>query len=938
MSDELFIGTEYDKCKSWIKIQREHNQEWDAIIKMKTANGTEEEIQKKLNQRRDDDFWPEMDVYNWRLLVKKQKEEEEKFTTSVTEDTVVYDKNELNNVDSCPTAEWSSWKQYERKLREKGFDEVSIKRIARSTLNILKHLTNNMKETGPRKGMVIGNVQSGKTANMAALMAMGADYGWNFFILLSGTIENLREQTQKRIYSDIKTDSTDTNNWIGLEHLSLRSTGENDINNVILSDNTRNRYFTVCLKNASRLRDLLRWLHKDPNKMQQMRIIIMDDEADQASVNTADITLDERKKINELLSNLVSGKTYNGKRTKKDFQAINYIGYTATPYANILNEGPSPESLYPENFIMCLGNSNKYFGPQQIFGEANSIYEGLDIVREIKSEEVVEVANIHGGNESEIPESLKDAVCWFLCCVCAVRIMGKKMPVSMLIHTSHKVEHHDAVGKKLMEWAENPAENLVSRCSEVWQKETAAFSKKKFLEQYPDYGVEANNINDYPEFEEIKSELQELIKSGIQNIFLGDEGDLQYTDGVHLCIDNCKNNGINEDGMYMRLAYPDKGNMPDKAPAFIVIGGNTLSRGLTLEGLVTTYFLRNVGQGDSLMQMGRWFGYRVGYELLPRIWMTSKTESQFKFLSSLDSELRDEIGEMEIKGYSPSEYGPRIKNTPKYGFLRIAAKNKMQSAVTVTLDYSGTDMQTYLFSKDKEDQKNNIEQLEKLIKNLECQSETNSIESYREGCFVWKDIDFSLIKNFIESYHFSKRSKTFLEVEGLLQWLNKMTVENKLKNWNVILAGTRNKGEKWKFGDREINMVQRTKKKNVKDDINIGALISPKDFLADIEIDKIGDETLVREIKTFTSSRTKEITRIRYKAGVDDVPQLLLYVIDKNSALVKPSETRENLGAHENLVGLCLRIPGIKKGKDCTTALTINLDNNIFDDEGDVEV
>ena len=165
-------------------------------------------------------------------------------------------------------------------------------------------------------------------------------------------------------------------------------------------------------------------------------------------------------------------------------------------------------------------------------------------------------------------------------------------------------------------------------------------------------------IPDYPEYDEIAAQVRIILGDGISHIQLGDDGDLTYHKGIHLCIDNCVNNGIS-DGMHVRLAYPESGKMPSPAPAFIVVGGATLSRGLTLEGLMSTFFIRSVGQADTLMQMGRWFGYRKNYELLPRIWMTEKTKEQFEFLSALDQELRDEIQYMDINGRSPADYGSR---------------------------------------------------------------------------------------------------------------------------------------------------------------------------------------------------------------------------------------------------------------------------------------
>lgn len=129
--------------------------------------------------------------------------------------------------------------------------------------------------------------------------------------------------------------------------------------------------------------------------------------------------------------------------------------------------------------------------------------------------------------------------------------------------------------------------------------------------------------------------------------------------------------------MYVRLAYPDTGMKPypSPAPAFIIVGGSTLSRGLTIEGLISTYFLRSSCQADSLMQMGRWFGYRRNYELIPRILMTQDTVNKFRFLAALENELREDLEKYMIAGANPSDYGPRVKNTPRSTWLSITGKN-----------------------------------------------------------------------------------------------------------------------------------------------------------------------------------------------------------------------------------------------------------------------
>ncbi len=236
--------------------------------------------------------------------------------------------------------------------------------------------------------------------------------------------------------------------WIGLEHLSLSSPYGQKLQDLHFEDNSRERYFTVCLKNSTRLKNLLQWIVKDKHKRQQMKILVIDDEADQASVNTADVNdiNKERKAINRHLVNLVAGRDEKGRHVEGSYKAMNYIGYTATPYANVLNED-SEESLFPKNFIAVLPLSKEYFGPQQIFGVEGDDYDGIDIVRIVENEDLKVLQDIHDGYLNNIPKSLENAICWFLCGAATMRVQGYKKPISMLVHTSQKQDHHEYLSK-----------------------------------------------------------------------------------------------------------------------------------------------------------------------------------------------------------------------------------------------------------------------------------------------------------------------------------------------------------------------------------------------------------------------------------------------------------------------------------------------------------
>lgn len=938
----------FDGPRTWVRQSRERGLSWEEIAYARKKD--EQGLQLFLEVQVDVNFWPNLTIQDWAEIVQRQKDAEEntKKMEFKTGNAFIHDAGEENAV-RIPQDPYSSWQLYKHKLLNDGFKKESVEEIERATLKILKRLNNDTTATGPVKGLVIGNVQSGKTANMAALMAMAADWGWNMFIVLSGTIENLRIQTQNRLFTDLNQQGTLF--WRPLEHLSKRVDVSQKAQSLHFDPLSKERYFTVCLKNSARLSKLIQWAQDDPNKQQQMRIIVIDDEADQAGIQTGNIDAKERKKINKLICALVNGKNYKNEDIPYQYKAMNYIGYTATPYANILNEAKE-ESLYPRNFISTLAVSKEYFGPQQIFGYSSESpdtnFEGLDIVRTISQNELEEIKDIHDGNTDSLPACFIDSLCWFLCGVAAMRIWGYKKPISMLVHTSQKTMHHAFIADAITEWlCKTPRQEILRNVKSVWEKETSSFSVQKFRSQYPLYDRPDEMINNYPPFSEIVEQVSIILDNGMSNIKLGDNGDLTYHKGIHLCVDNCTNTGINSDGMHVRLAYPESSKMPVPAPAFIVVGGATLSRGLTIEGLISTVFLRSIGQADTLMQMGRWFGYRKNYEMLPRLWVTEKTKEQFIFLAALDQELRDEIQYMDITGRSPAEYGPKVKNSPKVSFIRITAKNKMQSATDSAMDYSGASNQTYLFDNDAKTLRHNIEHTENFLAKLG--SPWKSQHPIREGAVIWRGVDFSLVRSFIDDFSFQERLSVFNDTKPLTQWVADVTTAGKLGKWNVIVAGTEeNKNGTWSLpsGDT-VNLIKRTKKINQNEAdkiLNIGVLRDPRDLLADIDIDSIQNDTLKKEIESFISSGISQgAMAYRDKSGLETTPQLIIYRVDKNSKVKKKNvsserePTREDLNAVEDLIGICLYIPGGRIGTSYASKVSIKMKNDLFNGDADME-
>ncbi|GIO91426.1 Z1 domain-containing protein [Paenibacillus lactis] len=931
----------YDRVRSWIRIASEHGWDWEAITCMnqKDMDGLKQELQGKIIR----EFWPpEMTVEDWLQLVDSEKEaQKSKLELSFRNDSAFLTDKAAHNGVTVPTDPNSSWVLYKKHLKNSGFNEDSISQIETATLEILGRLTKEMPDGKSVKGMVVGHVQSGKTANMAALMAMAADWGWNMFIVLSGTIENLRKQTQNRLFNDLHRDGNIQ--WTGLEHLSLKSSLGQRVQDLNFSD-IHKRYFSVCLKNPKRLEHLIRWMQADLNKLRQMKVIVIDDESDQGGINTAKKKAD-RSRINKLIVNLVEGKNPKGNDIGARPMAMNYIGYTATPYANFLNES-LPESLYPRNFIRTLQPSNEYFGPKQIFGvEGTEDSDGLDILRTVDEANLEQMRDLHKGEVNELPDSLVDSLIWFLCAASAMRLNGYKKPISMLVHTSQMQQHHQRVAEAIGKWLEDARKEgrLLTSCREVWERETVRFSAQSFKTQFKSYPLA---VKDYPSFNEIKTGIMHLV-SEISHIPMNEDNHLDYHEGIHLCIDNCSNNGVNEENMVVRLAYPDPGspNYPETAPAFIVVGGSTLSRGLTIEGLVSSFFLRASIQADSLMQMGRWFGYRRGYELYPRIWMTNSTKEKFRFLAELEHELRDDLKRYMVAGEDPSQYGPRIKNSPKATWLRITAPNKMKNVTAAEMDFSGTNIQTVVFSEEKEILKHNIEVTETFLQSLGEGNPSRTKES-----IIWRNVSFESIKKglLINQYQFHARASVFNQMEAFCEWYEKSSVEAGYKEWNILAAGVKAEnanGLLWEIPGGAVGKVNRTRleshSNSLDKSVSIGVLRAPKDLYEDIE-GPIDPSELIR-------ANNDSIRKAREEAGLGSTPLLILYRINKDS---KPSERKTSksvetaavksrrapLGVEEDIIGMSIWVPGVKS-KTFVKTLTVKInreDIDVEDEAGDM--
>lgn len=917
--------------KNTIENFRNKGKSWDDILL--GCKGSEEGLAAFIDNACEDHDW-EITVDEWKELVKILCYlEQNSFTGFIG--------NPKKTILHIPDNESSSWFKYKQKLISKEFSALSINNIETASNKVVSQLELKTDQMHPVRGMVVGNVQSGKTANMAGVISLAEDYGYNFFIVLSGTIDNLRKQTEERLISDL--DNTNSNfNLISLRNLSAKSPFNERLQDLSLDEGSNKRYLYVCLKNTGRLKDLLIWLNSDKTKKSQLKIIILDDEADQAGVNTANMNKELVSKINKQIKALVFGQNHQFS-ISSPYKCSNYIGYTATPYANFLNEA-NDDSLYPTNFIMTLNSPEEYIGPQQIFG-IDDVNEGLPIVNTINDEECELIKTEIPASYLNIPKELKNSIYWFMCTVACFRYWKLNKPVSMLVHTSQKVPNHQQMANLIEGFLNHLSSfDCMKEIENVWNTQIAKLSPERFVEELPDF-PDITKINNYPDFKLIEPIIKKLINYGSNHISLNEEETkFEYRKGIHLCIDNCYNNKI-EENIVMRLIYPDKNDKKvlSMCPAFIVVGGATLSRGLTLEGLTTSYFLRATILGDTLMQMGRWFGYRKGYELLSRLWLSEGAIKQFERLTLLDFDLREELHNMETLNISPKEYGPRLDSFPEFKALKVTAKNKMQKSYEIVQDFANKKGQTTLFFGDSQIIESNYNKVVEYIDSL-GPVDKDKIKLLKnpytnDDSLIWFNKPYQHVFELLKNLKFPNQKATFGDYDETIKWFKEQKENNYLNNFNIVVSSN-TKGSETTLNLKHvtINLPSRRKLRNLNDtdnSINLKILTTPIDRLLDLDMSSFDDET---RDNILNSNKMTSIEK-RIKFGSLNTPLLILYLVDKDSGKSKEDTVDRialNLNCH--LAGYFIYIPygnnGEAKSNISKNKLTVQLD---FEEKGDLE-
>jgi hypothetical protein len=661
---------------------------------------------------------------------------------------------------------WRKQREFLMEILSKRDGVLSASKIINSidfeTEAILKNMENPLRANFDSRGLVVGYVQSGKTANFTALASKAADAGYRFIIILAGIHDELRQQTQIRIDKELTghnnlnlkgrfvewNEFEETKRWFNLTSagwLDGKETGEfsgkgiNKFKDVFLNKNRP--VIAIIKKNVKILERVIKWM-SDSNENDRINvpILIIDDEADQASIdgnsNKADI-IDPAKtnaKIREII-NL--------------FERAAYVGYTATPFANVFIKHDTEhdkygDDLYPRNFIYALPEPQGYFGTKRIF------HDDLDKLF-VKKLANPKNERIYISNKGEITDDLVESIMSFFIGISIRQLRGNiDSPMSMMINIDHRVSQMKIIGSTIEDYVLGTLPKYINKVD---------------IERiYENYIVDSKLLNERLVADNKFFEKDLIINATVKNI-------KEKIVKIRIL------NSSNED----KLDYAKEPDMK-----VIAIGGNKLSRGLTLEGLMITYYLRESKQFDTLLQMGRWFGYRKNYEDLVRIFTSEKLWKQFKDLAIVELEFRENIREMISEDKRPNEFAIGVKQI--LGLLPTA-QNRLGSAVLID-NYGGSQVSVTRLALEKTIEiDNNIKNTFSFLTNISNNYKAiRKNEDFKVTSLIYNKIKSNSILEFLKDYIIANNedgSSLDFNKENLIKYIVEQNKTNNLLEWNL---------------------------------------------------------------------------------------------------------------------------------------------------------
>ena len=795
------------------------------------------------------------------------------------------------------------WKRYEQYLlHDKKFPIPVVKTMDEVSDELTDLLGDpNVEEKFQRRGLIIGDVQSGKTANYTGLICKAADAGYKVIVLLTGTIESLRQQTQLRIdegFTGIDSDAmkkqkTDKLVGVGKHDNTLRTavltTKSDDFNtkfanNLGLFLNTlKDPVIFVIKKNVTVLERLNQWLKQinlDPGrKYINNSLLMIDDEADNASINTNKEDCDPTRTNAQIVEMLGL------------FKKASYVGFTATPYANVFinpdtKDDMEKENLFPKDYIYCLDAPTNYIGAKDIYDEDSKYYSMLEPIRD---GEIYPLNHKIDFVVEKLSESLKKAINEFLI-VNAIRDLRGDTTThrSMLVNISRFVKVQKQFG------------DIISDYVEDIKKSVKLYSKLDLDNSLKDEHIKFLYETFISSYGYVEFDWNQIIKIIDESI-----------SPIEVKVVNTKNKDS--------LNYQEN---EKNGLRVIAIGGMGLSRGLTLEGLVISYFHRNSKMYDTLMQMGRWFGYRPNYDDLCKVWMSNENIFYYKEISEATSELKRDIKHMRELGKTPLEFGLRVRNDEQT--LMITARNKMRTASNYkrAQSLSQVVVETPRINNDPINNTTNLSAVENLLYAIKlnkyrCKKIGTSCGYER----IKKDIIIDFLKNYEASY-----ANLRFNAETIMNFIEKYDGDE-LNLWDVVFINGESSKDPYIIDENySVNLVQRSFMFRNNDKViqlskERNRLGNPGDSVFGLSKEQL-DEVKEKYYSDHPDKIGKIIPQIAY-FRIKRNPLLMIYLLDLN----KEDGDNEKLFIKDKdpIVGISIGIPTLLNEETSYANYKINL-------------
>ena len=717
------------------------------------------------------------------------------------------------------------WDRYRKLLAERNFSGHVLATLDSVTDRILGLLENPKKEgIWDRRGMVVGHVQSGKTANYTGLICKAADAGYEVIIVIAGINNNLRNQTQMRIdegfigfdSAKVLTKGRGGHNGqsvVGVGRFdstrrpSTFTNSQRDFNKATATGvgiplaNLKQPAVFVIKKNSNTLKNLLEWVkaHNARRGVDSISapMLLVDDEADNASINIKK-NADEVSRINGQIRELLGV-----------FDRSCYVGYTATPFANIFIDPDTDnemfgQDLFPRHFIISLDPPDNYFGANRVF-----IDESERIIRHIEDNgDLLPLKHTIDHRITGLPQSLCMAVRTFIIAR-AIRLARGQTGEhnSMLVNASR------------FTGVQSQLRNEIHELVNTIRSHVRVNGTKLEAESLRDPEIAALHDVFVKEYMETCSVPWSQVQTHL----------LDSINPVNVVEINSRSSGA--------LAYVD---YQRSGLNVIAVGGYSLSRGLTLEGLIVSYFLRNSMMYDTLMQMGRWFGYRQGYDDLCRVWVPEEAEGWYEHITNSIEELRDDLRRMESMSATPEEFGLRVRSHPDT--LIVTARNKMGSGEQhrISVGLANRFIETAILRRDEESLVANRHATIALAENLRGlgKAPEDGVCVSGSGGRLVLDVPVSAVMDFLSA--FKNHSDSVLTDPGPVHRYIDKRSRNELSNWDILFAGIRNPGEN-SLVDRSLgfDLYCQRRTEGKRSDVRT-LLITNKQRVASRGIEKVG--------------------------------------------------------------------------------------------------